>query len=115
MPPNKRSKEEAPQAEEIWRQLERKGISIHSIASRLQVNRGHLHRVLRGQRRGSRALLEALAELVEAMPGRRPQEESARLIDAAVHMFFLKRGDFDSEIFSAGAWRGQGTEKRRRG
>lgn len=82
----------------LRRRLEARGISMRAVAVQLGMDVGHLARVLRDQRPGSRALLDSVAELVEIMPGRRPQEDVARLINAAVHMFFLKRGDFESEM-----------------
>jgi transcriptional regulator with XRE-family HTH domain len=89
---------------EIRQHLDRRGISVHAVATALRVDPRHLRRVLSGERGGSRALLEAVAELVETMPGRRPQEDVGRLIDAAVHMFFLRRGDFESAVFADTTW-----------
>jgi|HubBroStandDraft_1064217.scaffolds.fasta_scaffold632135_2 transcriptional regulator with XRE-family HTH domain len=106
--------EPLPSASDIRRQLQAKGISVHAIAARLKVNRAHLHRVLNGERAGSRALLESVAESAQAMASRRPQEDSARLIDAAVHVFFVKRGNFQSEIFNGAAHRRANENKRRR-
>ena len=87
-----------PNPSDIRRRLEARGIAVRALAVRLGVNQTHLIRVLSGERPGSRRLLESMAELVETMPGRRPQDDVGRLIDAAVHVFFLKRGDFESEI-----------------
>lgn len=41
------------------------------------------------------------------MPGRREErpDEVERLIDAATHVFFLKRGDFESAICAGGGKR----------
>jgi len=83
-------------------QLEYRGLSINAIAVRLGVDPRHLRRVLRGERPGSAELLESIADLIENMGNRRAQEEGCRLISAAVHMFFVKRGKFDSEIFGPG-------------
>jgi transcriptional regulator with XRE-family HTH domain len=102
-----------PNASDIRRQLEGKGISVHAIAARLKVNRAHLHRVLNGERPGSRALLQSVADSAQAMASRRPQEDSARLIDAAVHMFFVRRGEFQSDIFTSGVYRRVHENKRR--
>jgi transcriptional regulator with XRE-family HTH domain len=88
-------------AAEIARRIEGRGISVHAVAVRLGVDPRHLRRVLSGERPGSAALLESMAEVVEALPGRTPQEQEERLINAAVHIFFLKRGAFDSEICRA--------------
>ena len=84
---------------EIARRLDERHISIRSVAARLCVNQSHLLRVLRGDRPGSDDLRASLTELVESMPGLRSQEEQARLINAAVHVFFVKRGDFQSAVF----------------
>jgi transcriptional regulator with XRE-family HTH domain len=84
----------------IRRRLEWRGISVHAIARSLGVDPRHLRRVLSGERPGSRALLKSVADLAETMSGRRPQEDVARLINAAVHVFFVKRGKFDSEVWS---------------
>jgi hypothetical protein len=106
--------ESAPEIEEIARQIEYSEISIRSIAEHLNVNQSHLLRVLRGERVCSRALREALAEFAKTIPGRRAQFEDSRLINAAVHMFFLKRGDFQSDIFSAGGHLKRAAEKEAR-
>jgi len=95
-----------PNPSDIRRRLEWRGISVHAVAVHMGMDPRHLRRVLNGERPGNRALLETIAELAETMPGRRPQEDVARFIDAAVHMFFLKRGKFESEI-----WTGAGPRK----
>jgi transcriptional regulator with XRE-family HTH domain len=81
--------------------IERRGISYRALANHLGIDRGHLQRVLSGERPGSENLLRSLAEAVEGNYGRRGQEDVARLIDAAVHVFFLRRGRFQSEVWRA--------------
>ena len=88
-----------PDPFKIARRLDARGISVRAVAIHLGVNQSHLLRVLRGERPGSQALLDSLAELAETMPGRRSQEDVARLIGAAVHVFFVRRGDFESPLF----------------
>lgn len=82
----------------LLRRLEACGISIHAAAAQLGVDRGHLYRVLHGYRPGSRALLESVAGLVPA-DGVACQKDAGQLFDAAVHLFFIKRGRFESAIF----------------
>jgi transcriptional regulator with XRE-family HTH domain len=98
--PAKRSATERPDPSLILRRFERRGISLRAAAARLQVDRGHLSRVLNGERPGSRELLESAADLAETMitDTDRRQEDVCRLIAAAVHVFFLKRGDFQNPI-----------------
>jgi hypothetical protein len=86
--------------ETIRQYLQRRRISSWSIARRLEIDHGHLHRVLTGQRPGSAALLKAVAEMAEKLTHHRNHEEIHRLIDAATHVFFLKRGGFESDIFN---------------
>jgi hypothetical protein len=74
---------------------------VDAIAVRVNIDPRHLRRVLAGERPGSVALLDSVSDLAEEMPGHTPQEKEASLINAAVHMFFLKRGGFDSEICRA--------------
>jgi transcriptional regulator with XRE-family HTH domain len=94
----------APKASVIRQYLEERGISVHAVSARLGVHPGHLRRVLSGERAGSRAFLKSVAAMAESMPGRRDErpDDVERLIDAATHMFFLKRGDFESAIFAGG-------------
>jgi transcriptional regulator with XRE-family HTH domain len=94
-----------PKYSALREQIQDRGISVRSIAQRVGVNQSHILRVLNGERPGSRALLASIAELVETMGDRRAQEEDGRLIRAAVHMFFLKRGNFESDIFNSPAER----------
>jgi len=85
----------------LRQRLEERGISMRAAAARLRVNPGHLRRVLRGERQAKPKLLQTLSTLVEAMEQPRPKrqpEDIERLIGAAMHMFFLKRGRFDSPI-----------------
>jgi len=82
----------------LMRRLHCRGLSVRAIAAQLQVGRAHLQRVLNGERPGSQALLESVAAIVDAQPARRRQDDVKRLIHAAVHMFFLKRGTFESDI-----------------
>ena len=44
-----------PEPAMIMYELERRGISISAVAARLEVNPGHLRRVLRGERHGRSA------------------------------------------------------------
>ncbi len=76
----------------------------------------HLRRVLSGKREGSIALLRTVAEAIETIPGRprRRQEDIHRLIDAATHTFFLKRGDFESAICTDAAREKLGAARRAR-
>jgi transcriptional regulator with XRE-family HTH domain len=91
----------------IRQYLADRGISARAIAARLGVHPGHLQRVLSGEREGSRAFLKSVVQMAETMQGRRPErpDDVERLIDAATHVFFLKRGDFESAICSGGARR----------
>jgi hypothetical protein len=59
--------------------------------------------VLKGERKGSRAFLNSIAETLQGMPDpRHPvQDDVVRLIDSATHVFFLKRGAFESAIFNS--------------
>ena len=85
--------------ESIRQYLLRRRISSWAIASRLGVDHSHLVRVLAGKRPGSPALLRSVAEMAASIKRpRRSQEDIARLVDAATHVFFLKRGGFESEI-----------------
>jgi len=99
----------------IRQRLEELGISGYAVSARLKVHRTHLNRVLNGERRGV-ALRRALAELLETeteaapAPGPPAHEDVVRLVDAATHMFFLKRGDFESEI-CRGLGRGRAAEE----
>jgi transcriptional regulator with XRE-family HTH domain len=90
----------SPKASIIRQYIADRGLSARAIATRLGVHPGHLQRVLTGEREGSRAFLKSVAEIAEAMPGRREErtDDVGRLIDAATHVFFLKRGDFESAI-----------------
>lgn len=96
----------------IRQYIEERGISARAIAARLGVHPGHLQRVLSGEREGSRAFLKAVAQMAESMPGRREEkpDDVERLIDAATHVFFLKRGNFESAI-CAGAGRRRGDKE----
>jgi transcriptional regulator with XRE-family HTH domain len=87
---------------EIRREIEAAGVSIRTLAAQLDISRPHLTRVLRGRRAGSRELLQSVANLVATFPRRsgRRSRDVHRLIDAATHVFFLSRGDFESEICS---------------
>ena len=80
-------------------QIERRGIPITRLARRLGMNQSHLRRVLTGERPATETLLRSLAEFLEDKRGRHIQEDTARLIGAAVHVFFLKRGRRQSEIW----------------
>jgi len=93
------------EAAAIRQRLEANGVSLCKAAARVHANRRHIARVLKGQRPGSRALLESLAGLADLagtapIPASHPQADTTRLISAAVHLFFLKRGWFGSEICS---------------
>ncbi len=85
-------------AAELRLQLRLRGISVRAVAIRLGINQSHLLRVFAGTRPGSHELLDAVGELIDSIPIRHVQEEDMCLINAAVHMFFLKRGKFDSEV-----------------
>jgi len=85
-------------AAELRLQLRLRGISVRAVALRLGTNQSHLLRVFAGTRPGSHQLLDAVGALIDSIPIRHVQEEDMRLINAAVHMFFLKRGKFDSEV-----------------
>ena len=88
-------------AETIRQYIERRRISYWTIANRLDIDHSHLARVLNGKRPGSAALLRSVAEMAESMDSpRRSQADVSRLIDAAAHVFFLKRGGFESDIFN---------------
>jgi hypothetical protein len=91
-------------AADVRRRLEASGISLCAAASKVHGNYRHIVRVLKGERPGSRALLESLASLAETetKPVRASltHREASHLIATAVHVFFLKRGRFDSEICS---------------
>jgi hypothetical protein len=86
----------------ILQYLEERRISVWSVAVRMNADPGHLRRVLNGRRKGSRALLEAVYETAQTMRGRpwRWQEDTDRLIEAATHVFFVSRGDFESAVFA---------------
>jgi hypothetical protein len=86
----------------VLQYLERRQISVWSVALRMEADPGHLRRVLTGRRAGSQALLRSVLETARAMPARphRRQEDFDRLIQAAAHVFFLRRGDFESAIFA---------------
>lgn len=83
----------------VRQRIASKNLSQGAISDRVAVDRGHLGRVLRGERRVSSSLLAALEVATEEMAPRHVQEQSARLIDAAVHVFFLKRGINETPIF----------------
>jgi len=91
-----------PDPEIILWQLDREGISVRTIAEILEVDHGHLCRVLHGDRSGSRQLLQAAADLAATMTAeaRRRKPKVIPLIAAATHMFFIRRGIFESEIFT---------------
>jgi transcriptional regulator with XRE-family HTH domain len=96
-----------PTASTIRRYLEDRGISARAVAARMGVHPGHLQRVLSGRRQGSRGFLKSVMQVAKNMPGRREErpDEVERLIDAATHVFFLKRGDFESAICAGGGKR----------
>lgn len=90
-----------PTAESIHQYIRRRRLSTWTIATRLEIDHSHLVRVLTGKRHGSAALLRSVAEMAESLKRRRrSQDDVARLIGAASHVFFLKRGAFQSDIFS---------------
>lgn len=95
----------------IRQYLERRQISTRALAARMGIHPGHLQRVLSGEREGSREFLKSVASAAESMQGPRQErpDDVERLIDAATHVFFLKRGDFESAI-CAGAGRKRGRE-----
>lgn len=84
----------------IRQYIDERGISAYAIAARLEIHPGHLRRVLSGERAGSPAFLKRVALAAESMPGRREErpDDVERLIDAATHVFLLKRGVFESAI-----------------
>lgn len=86
----------------VLQYLERRRISIWSVAMRMEADPTHLRRVLTGRRRGSQALFKSVLQTARSMPARphRRQEDTDRLIEAATHVFFLRRGDFESAIFA---------------
>ena len=86
----------------ILQYLQRRRISVWSVAMHLDTDPGHLRRVLTGRREGSQALLRAVLEAAMTMQGRprRRHQDIDRLLHAATHMFFLKRGNFESAIFA---------------
>jgi transcriptional regulator with XRE-family HTH domain len=96
----------------IRQYLEQRQISARALAARMGVHPGHLQRVLTGEREGSREFLKAIVTAAERMPGRRREDpdDVERLIDAATHVFFLKRGDFESAICT-GAGRRRGEDR----
>ena len=87
---------------EILEYLQEQRISVWRVAVRLDADPGHLRRVLTGRREGSQALLHAVMETARTMPGRphRRIRDVDRLVEAAAHMFFLRRGRFESAIFT---------------
>ena len=92
---------EPPNPSILRQRLEGRRISVYAVAARLGKHPGHLARVLHGERPGSAALLQSVEQITESMldqPRRHRQEDIVRLIDAAVHVFFLKRGKFQSPI-----------------
>ena len=112
--PSKHPSTPRPDRALILKRLETRGISVRAVAARLEVDRGHLLRVLNGARPGSRALIESAAALSESMPpdDERKQKDDigrqfdiCRLISAAAHVFFLKRGDFENEMCNGAARR----------
>jgi hypothetical protein len=97
----------APDPETVRQYLLRRRISTWCIAHRLGIDCSHLQRVLTGKRPGSAALLRSVIEMAESIKRpRRSQEDIGRLIDAAAHVFFLKRGGFQSDIFGDTKGRG---------
>jgi transcriptional regulator with XRE-family HTH domain len=92
-----------PDPSAIRQLLVERGISTAALALHLGVDRGHLHRILNGQRLGSTSLLRSIADFADNMPDSPVprQEEMKRLIDAATHMFFVRRGLFESSICAA--------------
>jgi transcriptional regulator with XRE-family HTH domain len=111
--PSKHSSAPLPNRARILERFESRGISMRVAAAHLDVDHGHLSRVLHGDRPGSRALLESAAELAETIPPdeENPQDDTCRqydicrLISAAAHLFFLKRGDFENELCNPAAQR----------
>jgi transcriptional regulator with XRE-family HTH domain len=96
----------------IRQYLEQRQISVRALAARMGMHHhGHLLRVLRGEREGSREFLKSVVNAAESMQGPRQErpDDVERLIDAATHVFFLKRGDFESAI-CADAGRRKGKE-----
>jgi transcriptional regulator with XRE-family HTH domain len=90
---------QVPTSHQILDALREKGLSIRKLADHLNVNRAHLQRVLSRERPGSRAFRRAAADFLAATPAtRRNDEINGPLLDAAVHVFFLKRGHFQSPI-----------------
>jgi len=87
---------------DVLEYLEERGISIWAVAKRMETDSTHLRRVLTGRREGSQELLRSVLENARAMPTRyhRRNEDTTRLIEAAAHIFFLQRGDFESAIFA---------------
>lgn len=74
-------------------------ISLRAVAPRLGIDPSHLHRILAGQRAARPGLLQSIMEVAETLHGKaRPEEDLQNLIDAATHVFFLKRGVFQSNI-----------------
>jgi hypothetical protein len=95
--------------ESIRQFLLRRRISTWTIARRLEIDNSHLTRVLAGKRPGSRALLQSVVDIAQGLASRRrSQDDLDRLISAAAHVFFLKRGAFQSDIFDEP--RGEGTK-----
>ena len=92
-----------PDLSALRQHLADRGISMTALALHLGVDRGHLHRILNGERLGSASLLRSIADLAENIPdGHGPRrEKTKRLIDAATHMFFVSRGLFESSICNA--------------
>ena len=86
----------------VLQYLEERHISIWAVARRMESDSTHLRRVLTGRREGSQELLRSVLENARAMPTRyhRRNEDTTRLIEAAAHIFFLQRGDFESAIFA---------------
>ena len=86
----------------VLQYLERRRISVWSVAMQMEADPTHLRRVLTGRREGSQALLSSVLRTARSMRARphRRQEDLDRLIEAATHVFFLRRGDFDSAIFT---------------
>jgi len=94
----------------IRAQIEASGIPITTLAARLDVSIPHLYRVMNGRRHGSPQLLRSLADIIETIPRKqddRRSQDIQRLFNAAVHTFFLSRGDFESEICGTVAERRQ--------
>jgi len=89
-----------PTASGIRAYLAEHGISVWALAVAMRIDPAHLHRVLKGKRKGSPALFCAAVETAEAIAPshKRNSKEDHRLIDAAMHSFFLRRGYFESAI-----------------